>query len=292
MCQLVNNKIWFGVVICFLISNACAFANEKFVTIVNPVRSRELWKDKTFTPIETQYSAINKLNLAATWLISNDVLQDTELTNKIKSFDENQELGLFLEVSMGLAYRSRIYFDEQRPWYDPGVVFLSGYTLPDRKKIIDKMILDFKNTFGYMPKSVGAWWIDSWSQQYLENKYRIKVFLICADQKTTDKYGIWGQWWGYPYIPSPDNILTPGNSKSVVIQWAQRDLEKAYKGSGFEVSNFSLQANDYLSQKLDIKYFEKLASQYLSVEKLGQVTVGLETGIESVGNEKEFEKNN
>ena len=231
-------------------------ANEKFVTIVNPVRGRELWKDKSLMPIETQYGAIKKFNLSATWLIQDDVLTDKELISKIKNFDENQELGIFLEVSKNLALKSRIYFDEQRPWYDPGVIFLSAYDITDRKKIIDTMIKNFKNVFGYFPKSVGAWWIDSYSQQYLENKYNIKIFLICSDQKTTDKYGIWGQWWGYPYIPSPNNILVPGDSKSVVIQWAQRDLEKAYFGEGFKVSNFSLQANDYLSQKLNIKYFE------------------------------------
>lgn len=152
------------------------------------------------------------------------------------------------------------------------------------------MIRDFENTFGYRPKSVGAWWIDSYSQQYLENEYKIKTFLICSDQKTTDSYGIWGQWWGVPYHPARDNILVPGESKAVVIQWAQRDLEKAYEGSGPKVSNYSLQANDYLSQNLDIKYFERLAGEYLSVEKLGQITVGLETGMESVGNEAEFEK--
>lgn len=277
-------------VLMLLVTGGKVLANEKFVTIVNPVRSRELWKDKSLAPIETQYGAVYKFNLSATWLIQNDVLQDRELVDKVKNFDEKQELGLFLEVSKDLAYRSRVYFDEQRPWYDPGVVFLSGYTLPDRKKMIDRMVLDFKNTFGYIPKSVGAWWIDSYSQQYLEKKYDIKIFLICADQKTTDKYGIWGQWWGYPYIPSPDNILVPGNSKSVVIQWAQRDLEMAYRGEGWEISNHSLQANDYTSLGLDIKYFEKLASEYLAVDKLGQITVGLETGIESVGNETEFEK--
>lgn len=281
--------IFLSIIFCLTVKES-TLANEKFVTIVNPVRSRELWKDKSLVPIETQYGAVKKYNLRATWLIQDDGLTDNELIDKIKNFDENQELGIFLEVSKNLALKARVYFDEQRPWYDPGVVFLSGYSVTDRKKIIDTMVADFKNTFGYFPKSVGAWWIDSWSQQYLENKYKIKAFLICADQKTTDKYGIWGQWWGYPYIPSPDNILVPGNSKSVVIQWALRDLEKAYNDSGPKVSNYSLQANDYLSQKLDIKYFEKLASQYLGVEKLGQITVGLETGIESVGNEREFEK--
>lgn len=264
--------------------------NHKFVTVVNPIRGRELWKDKSLKPIDDQYKVINNLGLKATWLIQDDVIRDKELVAEIKQFNPNQELGVFLEVSKDLAYKARVYYPTEIEWYSPKAVFLSAYDLNDRKKLIDEMMKNFKSNFGYLPKSAGAWWIDSYSQQYLENKYKIKIFLICADQKTTDKYGIWGQWWGYPYIPSTTNVLVPGNSKSVVIQWAQRDLEKAYFGEGYSVSNYSLQANDYLSQKLDIKYFEKLAGQYLSVEKLGQITMGLETGIESIGNEIEYEK--
>ena len=260
---------------------------NKYVTVVNPVRSRELWKDKSLKPIDDQYKAINSLELKATWLMQNDVLKDNELIQYIKSFDQNQELGLFLEVSKDLAYKSRVYFDEQRPWYDPGVVFLSAYSRQERLKLIDKMMDEFKNTFGYTPKSAGAWWIDSYSQQYLENKYGIKTMMIVADQKTTDNYGVWGQWWGVPYHPDPKNILVPGNAKTVVIQWAQRDLEKAYEGEGKAISNFSLQANDYTSLELDTNYFEKLANQYLEA---GQITVGLETGMESVGQEMEYEK--
>ena len=265
-------------------------ANEKYVTIVNPIRGRELWVDKTLKPIDDQYQVINNLKLKATWLIQNDVFDDQELTKKIKEFNQDQELGLFLEVSPALTKKARVYYPTQTVWYSPKAVFLSAYGLNDRKKIIDQMVTDFKTTFGFLPKSAGAWWIDSWSQQYLENKYHITTVMICADQKTTDQYGIWGQWWGYPYHPSPDNILVPGNSKTVVIQWAQRDLEKAYAGSGPLVSNFSLQANDYTSQGLDFNYFANLANQYLSVEKLGQITVGLETGMESIGHEQEYEK--
>lgn len=263
---------------------------NKVVTIINPVRSRELWKDKSLKPIDVQYKVIRELDLKATWLIQNDGLQDEELGKRIKEFNGKQEVGVFLEVSRNLALRARVYFDEQRPWYDPGVVFLSAYEVNDREKLIDKMMTDFEKTFGYLPKSAGAWWIDSYSQQYLQRKYGIKTFLICADQKTTDSYGIWGQWWGYPYIPSLNNILVPGNSKAVVVQWAQRDLEKAYKGEGPSVSNYSLQANDYIRQKLDFEYFKKLATQYLTVEELGQITVGLETGMESVGHEAEYKK--
>lgn len=273
-----------------LINGRGVWANERYVTLVNPVRSRALWHNKTLKPIQDQYRVIKDNQLKATWLLQNDTLADKELVEEIKKFNNSQELGVFLEVSKSLALKSRIYFDEQRPWYDPGVIFLSAYEPRERKIIIDKLMTDFKNTFGYLPKSVGVWWIDGYSAKYLQDKYKIKTVLICADQKTTDKYGIWGQWWGYPYIPSEDNILVPGNSKMVVIQWAQRDLEKAYHGSGPLVSNFSLQANDYTSQKLDTKYFIDLAEKYLKVEKLGQITVGLETGIESVGREKEYEK--
>lgn len=265
-------------------------ANEKYATIVNPIRSRELWIDKTLKPIDDQYQIINNLKLKATWLIQNDVINDQDLIKKLKSFNQDQELGLFLEISPNLAKKARIYYPTQTVWYSPKAVFLSAYDVNDRKKLIDQMISDFKNTFGYLPKSAGAWWIDSWSQQYLEKKYHINTVMICADQKTTDQYGIWGQWWGYPYHPSPNNILVPGNSKTVVIQWAQRDLEKAYHGNGPLVSNYSLQANDYTSQGLDFNYFTNLANQYLSVEKLGQITIGLETGMESIGHEKEYIK--
>lgn len=258
-------------------------ANGKYATIVNPVRSRGLWKDKSLKPIEDQYQAIDNLELKATWLIQNDVFEDKELIEKIKKFNDKQELGIFLEISKDLALKSRVYFDEQRPWYDPGVLFLSAYSREDRKKLIDRMMKDFERTFGYFPKSVGAWWIDSYSMSYLEDRYGIKTALICADQKTTDNYGIWGQWWGYPYYPAKDNILVPGNSKTLVIQWALRDPELAYFGEGPAVSNYSLQANDYINQGLDIRYFEKIANIYFDPRnKLGQITVGLETGIESV----------
>lgn len=275
----------------FYLSNAkIIYANEKYVTVVNPIRSRELWSDTTLKPLNDQYQTINNLKLKATWLIQNDVTQDQDLIKRIKEFNSDQEFGLFLEISPNLAQKARVYYPTQTTWYSPKAIFLSAYNIDDRKKLINQMVFDFKNTFGYLPKSAGAWWIDSWSQQYLEKKYHITTIMICSDQKTTDQYGIWGQWWGYPYHPSPNNILVPGNSKTVVIQWAQRDLEKAYYGTGPSVSNYSLQANDYTSQGLDIKYFQNLATQYLSVEKLGQITIGLETGMESIGNEAEYQK--
>src|SRR5574344_1679091 len=84
-------------------------ANEKYTTIVNPVRSRELWIDKTLKPIDDQYQTINTLKLKATWLIQNDVVNDQDLVKKLKSFNQDQELGLFLEISPKLTQKTRIY---------------------------------------------------------------------------------------------------------------------------------------------------------------------------------------
>lgn len=264
------------------------FANEKYVTVVNPIRSRQLWRDKSLQPLVKQYQTVSALKVQATWLVQDDVLSDSGVVDAVKKFNTGQEVGLFLEISKPLTDKARVYYATETEWYNPRVVFLSGYSPSQRQKLIDTMIADFKTTFGYLPKSAGAWWIDSWSQQYLEKQYGIQNLLIVADQKTTDSYGVWGQWWGYPYHPSPDNILVPGNSPTVVIQWAQRDLAKAYAGQGPAVSNHSVQANDYQSLGLTTSYFKDLAKNYLDVTPLSQLTVGLETGIESVGNEQEY----
>ncbi len=293
MTKIIKNlvSIVIGILMLTIISTKTATANDKYVTIVNPVRGRELWRDKSLKPLQDQYKIINDLELKATWLVQNDVIEDKELVDYIKQFNYKQELGIFLEISNKLARKARVYYPINRPWYSPEAVFLSGYNRTDRLKLIDKTMKDFKNTFGYLPKSVGAWWIDSYSLNYLEKKYGITTAMIVADQKTTDDYGVWGQWWGYPYYPSINNILTPGNSKTLIIQWALRDPELAYSGSGPATSNYSLQANDYKSLGLDIKYFEKLANIYFdNRNKLGQITVGLETGMESVGFENEYNK--
>lgn len=268
---------------------------NRFVTLVNPVRSRELWADKSLKPLQDQYQEIKKYNFPATWLLQYDVLNDNELVSEIKSFDTNQEKGIFLEISSQMTDASGIPHDLYKRWSDPSLIFLSAYTRTQRKVLIDEVFNQFKADFGYFPKSVGAWWIDSYSLNYLVDKYKVKSVLIVADQKITDSYGIFGQWWGYPYFSSKNNILIPASSKenklpAVVIQWAQRDPVLAYGGIG-QYSLYSLQANDYTTVGKNINYFSSLLDTYLDCKnQLGQATVGLETGNESVHSFPEYTK--
>ncbi len=267
--------------------------DNRFVTFVNPVRGRQSWFDKSLTPLKDQYKALSDFDFPATWLIQYDVLKDSELLSEIKSFDKSQEIGIFLEISSTLAKDSRVIYPYDAVWSAPNAVFTSGYPQSDRKKIIDKLFNDFKKEFGFYPKSIGAWWIDSFSLSYMKEKYGVLAAMIVADQKTTDHYGVWGQWWGMPFYPSKANILTPANNLAnkqnvVVIQWAQRDPSQAF-GEGPKFSNFSLQANDYLNLGQDTKFFKEIAAIYLNCQNpLGQITVGLETGMESVGNINEY----
>lgn len=267
--------------------------DNRYLTLVNPVRGRSLWNDKSLNPIKDQYNLINTDNLPATWLLQYDVLSDEELLKTIKGFDAKQELGVFLEVSPKFADEARVIYPLGMPWFYPNVVLLSAYSQTERRKLIDKLFTEFKNSFGFYPKSVGAWWIDSYSLNYMKEKYGIKAAMIVADQLTTDRYGVWGQWWGVPYYPSKANILTPAASLEqkqnvVMVQWAQRDPLQAY-GESPKYSNYSLQANDYIRQGKDTKYFQNLTNIYLDCQnKLGQITVGLETGIESVGYINEY----
>jgi len=260
-----------------------AGCDNRYLTLVNPVRSRSFWGDESLKPIQDQYKLVREKNLAATWLVQYDVLSDQELVSEIKNFDQKQEVGVFLEVSKVFGDDSRVIYPYDAEWYKPRAIFLSGYSQSERRRLIDNLFERFRSEFNYYPKSVGAWWIDSYSLNYLKEKYAIKAAMIVADQRITDNYGVWGQWWGVPYYPSKANVLTPasdlGNKQDVVmVQWAQRDPSLAY-GSD---SSFSLQANDYTLLGQNTDYFKKLVNLYLDcANQLGQVTVGLETGMES-----------
>ncbi len=274
------------------ISTQCS---NRYLTLINPVRDRSLWFDRSLGPIKQQYNDVKKYSFPATWLLQYDTLSDSDLIKEISSFDSNQEKGIFLEVSRKLAWDAGVAYPIYVRWSDPGAVFLSAYSQSERRKIIDQVLGEYKKTFGTYPKSVGAWWVDSYSLNYLVTKYKVKAVLIVADQKVTDSYGVWGQWWGFPYKPSKANILVPASDKknvqdAVVVQWAQRDPVRAYgEGSGY--SNFSLQANDYIRNGENTNYFKKLASQYLDCKNpLGQITVGLETGMESLIEPLEYQR--
>lgn len=271
-----------------LLGSKQAFASSSYITIVNPIRNRSLWQNKDLTYLTKQIDLYKTYNLPVTWLIQYDTLHDKDVINTLKRLNSNNEIGLFLEVSENLATDAFVpYLIGNGDWARPDKVFFSGYEPSERKRLIDRLVITFESTFGYKPTSVGAWYIDAVTLNYLHDKYGITAAIQCADQYSTDTYETWGKYFGTPYYPSKLNSLipaqTPRNLLNVVTtQWALRDPLRGFGDSVFD-STFSLQANDYRKfHNLTTNYFNNVMDEYIATKNpISQATVGLEVGSET-----------
>ena len=273
-------------------------ASNNFVSIVNPIRGRDFFEGKQIVePVIGQMEVLKRNSAAATWLVRFDALSIPEVINVLKTAPSNHEVGLFLEVTDSWTNQSGVKYHKTQSWHFPGSIFLTGYSQDDRNKLIDKAFESFRNTFGYYPKSVGAWWIDGYSLEYMQKKYGITNAMIVADQYSTDNYQIWGQYFSTPYYPDKDRVINPAQSEEnkipvVITQWAPRDPVNGY-GKGVEESTYSVQANDYIDfHNLGINYFSKLVDLYTNQKfnQFGQLIVGLENSYDWDKYKGEYEK--
>lgn len=255
-----------------------AEGENAFITLVNPVRISAYTKDLVES-LASEYSEVSKRNLPATWLFTYDVLVNPEVSDFVKQMDQKQDLGIFLEVTPNFAKSASVAYNKTDSWHRSNSIFLSGYSQEDRKKLIGVVFEKFKANFGYYPKSVGAWWVDSFSLNWMKEKYNITSTLGCADQFYTDGYSLWGQYWSTPFYPSKNHAGMPARNIEtkldiVALQWAARDPFNGY--SGEHSSAYSTQ--DYHTLGLSDSYFEDLIKLYALKHKnqFGQITVGLE----------------
>src|SRR5258708_5504440 len=286
---LVSILIAFFLTSCLIVPMARA-DEVKQVTIVNPIRGNDFWSypHQILDTPQKEYQLINQSNLTATWLVRYDALLQPEVVTFLKSLNANQETGLFLEITPSICKDAGVTYNQSPSWHYAKSVFLIGYSPEDRKRLIDQAVKKYQEIFNHSPKSVGAWWIDAYSLNYLHDKYGITANLDVADQYSTDQYQVWGQYFSTPFYPTKQNALmpaqTPANKIGVVtIQWATRDPYNGY-GNGATDSTYSVQVNDYLLHKLDVNYFEKILAIY------PQVTVGLENDFNWDKNGPEYIK--
>ena len=277
-----KNKLFLLLFFVLLFKPTNIFAQEKentsFITVINPVRIAPYTKSSKDS-IEAQYSEVKKRSLPATWLLSFNVINDKDAVAFLKTFNKNQELGILMEVSSQSAKAAGVKYNISDSWHRSNSIFLSGYSQTDRIKIIDKVFASFKDEFGYYPVSVGAWWIDSFSLDYMSKKYKVIANLNVSDQSGTDGYHVWGTYWSTPYYPNKHNALFPASSLNnkldvVTLRWAPRDPLNGYiSPDDREATRFSTQ--DYFTIDLSHDYFEKLIRLYTK-EDFSQVTIGLE----------------
>lgn len=197
----------------------------KIVNIMNFVRQiDERTENSTEHLLEfttEQLHLVNEYHLENTFLLQYDVLCDSDFVSLFKNeTTEKTELGLWYEIVEPLTTACGIPYRSENGWkWDWHIIpgFPMAYTPAQRELLIDETMRKFKETFGYYPKTVASWVIDTHTLNYLSAHYDVKAVAICRDQANTDAYTLRGGYFNQGYYPSKNNIFTPAQTVEMQI---------------------------------------------------------------------------
>lgn len=157
---------------------------------------------------------MKRYKLGGTFLLQYDALIDPRYQKLLKALPHNLfEIGAWWEIPQPQVEKAGLKWRGRYPWdWRANIGFSTGYAPKERKKLIDIYMADFKKVFGYYPKSVASWFIDSYSLEYMYQKYHIVASANCKDQYGTDGYTLWGGYWNQAYYPSKINSYMPAQN--------------------------------------------------------------------------------
>ena len=192
------------------------------LNIINFVRGvEERYERDLFGTTQKEVELVKKYGFRNTFLLQYDAMilqeyQELFLDEK----DEKMELGLWIEIvqplceKVGIPWESKLGF--RWDWHvKPG--FLMAYTQEERRKLLDECMRQFLEIFGEYPRVAGSWIMDSFSMNYLREKYGMDAFCVCRDQWGTDCYTLWGGYFNQGYYPCKKNMLIPAQTKDEQI---------------------------------------------------------------------------
>ncbi len=191
-----------------------------FVRYIDERKENSIQEQFAFTKKELEI--VNEYNVDNTFLLQYDVLCDQAYVDLFKKeANEKTELGLWYEIveplttACGLSYRSEMGW--KWDWHIiPGLSM--GYTTKEREMLIDEAMRKFKELWGYYPRTVGGWLIDTFTMNYLAENYEIDAFCICRDQINTDAYTLIGGYFNGAYYPSRENLFTPAQTEEYQVK--------------------------------------------------------------------------
>ena len=187
---------------------------RNIVNIINFLRGYENDGTDLVESIRQNIRLLKEYRLKSTFLIQYDVFYSEEMMTLVKNAGSLFEKGAWLEIVGPLVVDAGLPWRGNAPWdFHANVAFLMGYTVEERKRIIDTYMARFRKEFGYYPKAVGAWMIDSVSLDYLLKQYHVSAACICKEQYGTDGYNLWGGYYNHAYYPSRYNMLCPAQTK-------------------------------------------------------------------------------
>ena len=181
----------------------------------------ELSRKELFQATKEELELAKEFDIPSTFLFEYDALIDEKYIRLFReNADAKPELGLWLEIPRQLLDKIGLPWRGNPDWtWDWKVIpgFSMAYTPEERKKIIDEAMHTFRDIFGYFPKTVASWLLDTYSVEYLTNQYHIETAAICRDQTSTDAYTLIGGYFNQAYYPSKKNIFTPAQTAEYQI---------------------------------------------------------------------------
>ena len=197
----------------------------KSVNIMNFARSLEPRSEEVekllLETTRKQLLLVNELQVEATFLLQYDVYCNEDFVKMIKSLaGKNIELGFWYEVVEPLTTACGLPYESKNGWkwdwhIKPG--FSMSYSSEQRIMLIDEAMRKFHEVFGYYPKTIGSWLLDTKTVNYLASNYDIDAMCFCRDQINTDAYTLVGGYFNQAYYPSKNNMFTPANSDETQI---------------------------------------------------------------------------
>lgn len=178
-----------------------------------------IFTQEDFDTLKNEMDILKQHQLPATYALKHDAVMDERYTELIKSMiDEKDEVGAWWEITQEMADKAGV------TWKGCDVIDLhvkAGYSLAytpeERKKLIDVYMKDFKEVYGYYPKTIGSWVMDIVSFEYAKEKYDVIGGALCRDQKGIDGFTLWGGYVNGAYYPSKVNENIPAQSHEMQV---------------------------------------------------------------------------
>ena len=108
---------------------------------------------------------------------------DSRYQKLMKQLPKSFEVGAWWEITQPQVEAAGLTWRGDHPWVSTAnIAFTTGYTQTERRKLVDIYMKQFHRIFGRYPQSVGSWFIDAYTLQYMYEKYHIVASCNCKDQ--------------------------------------------------------------------------------------------------------------
>lgn len=197
--------------------------SPRIINIINFIRQTDYRVENSdsllFEVVVKHIELLDKYNFPGTFLFQYDALINPKYQDLMKTrLNDQCEIGAWWEITQPHVEAAGIKWRGEHSWVShANIAFTTGYTPQEREKLVDVYMAKFKEIYGYYPKSVGSWYVDSYTLEYMYKKYNIVASCNCKDQIGTDGYTLWGGYWNQAYYPSKANAYMPAQHEDSQI---------------------------------------------------------------------------